>query len=526
MRNIILRVAFYESIFRNLKSGASGWNIFPFNSCGSDEECLYCPEFGFKGGFLVVCRTGCAGFWKQVAGKHRWEMISTNTKKQKMDIMNSTRRTFIKKAGMASAGLAIFPALIRALPGSGKVSASDRITMAVIGCGGRANAIMDAFMANSDARITAVCDIDRTHLQAAKKKVDDYYGTNDCRTYSDFRELLEKEKVDAAVLSLPDHWHAYIACACADKKIHIYGEKPLARLLAESRAIVNSVKRNGIIWQTGSQQRSSREFLHACELVRNGRIGKVDYVEVSLHNGGAYLGNPGVMKVPKGVDWDMWLGPSPAVPFRGIMHGYWREISDYGGGQLEDWAGHHIDIANWGLDLESTGPVTVEGTGRSNNDGIFDVPVEYDITCMYDSGLKMRVTNRSRMVEINPVWSGKDIGIMFHGPEEWIHVSRGRLTSSDPAIIREEIGSNELRLYRSDDHYRNFLDCIRSGKETVAPAEAGHRAISVAQLGEIAIKTGQKLHWDPVAEKFTDGNVYATRLLKKPYRDPWKFPGS
>lgn len=440
--------------------------------------------------------------------------------------MYSTRRAFIKKAGLASAGLVALPSVAMAPTVTGRVNAVDRITMAVIGCGSRANDNMDAFMSNDDVRIVAVCDIDKGHLSAAKKRADDKYGNRDCRTYTDFRELLEKEKTDAAILCLPDHWHSYIACAAADKKIHIYGEKPLARSLAESRAIVNAVKRNGIIWQTGSQQRSSREFLHACELVRNRRIGKVDYVEVSLHNGGAYMGNPKVMQVPDGVDWDMWLGPAPAVPYRGIMHGYWREISDYGGGQLEDWAGHHIDIANWGLDLENTGPSIIEGTGRKNINGIFDMPVEYDFTCIYENGLKMRVTSRTRMVEVNPVWSGKDIGIMFHGPGGWIHVSRGRLTASDPDIIKDKIGCNELRLYRSTDHYRNFLDCIKTGKETVAPAEAGHRAISVGHLGEIAIKTGQKLHWNPQAEKFTGNNLYATRLLKKPYRDPWKFPGS
>lgn len=435
------------------------------------------------------------------------------------------RRDFIRRAGLASAGLAMMPSIITASQSRSGTKAADTITMAVIGCGGRANDNMDEFMSHVDVRIVAVCDIDNSHLMAAKKKVDDHYGDTGCRTYSDFRELLEKEKVDAAVLCLPDHWHSYIACAVADKKIHIYGEKPLARSLAESRAIVNAVKRNGITWQTGSQQRSSHEFLHACELVRNGRIGNVDYVEVSLHQGGSYMGNPAIAKVPEGVDWDMWLGPAPAVPYRGIMHGYWREISDYGGGQLEDWAGHHIDIANWGMDIENTGPVKIEGNGRANYDGIFDMPVEYDITCIYENGLKMRITSRQRMVEVNPAWSGKDIGIMFHGPKEWIHVSRGRLSASNPDIIKEKIGSNEIRLYRSDDHYRNFLDCIRSGKETVAPAEAGHRAISVGHLGEIAIKTGQKLHWDPKAERFTDGNIRATRLLRKPYREQWQFPG-
>jgi predicted dehydrogenase len=440
--------------------------------------------------------------------------------------MQSNRRDFIRKAGLASAGLVVLPTIIKAsvMGGDGRIAPGDRINMAVIGCGGRANDNMPAFLPQTDVRIVAVCDVDDSHALAAKQLIDKHYNNNDCRMYRDFRELLAKETIDAAVLCLPDHWHALIACAFADKKIHVYGEKPLARSLAESRAIVNAVKRNGITWQTGSQQRSSGEFRHACELVRNGRIGKVDYVEVSLHNGTSYFGNPAVRPVPEGVDWDMWLGPAPLVPYRGVMHGEWRSVSDYGGGQLEDWAGHHIDIANWGLGIDNTGPATIEGTGRSNVDGIYDVPVEYDFTCLYENGLKMRVTSRYRMVEVNPAWTGKDIGIMFHGPKEWIHVSRGRLSASDPEILREPIGRNEIRLYKSDDHYRNFLDCIRSGRETIAPAEAGHRAISVGHLGEIAIRTGQKLHWDPVAEKFTDGNVYATRLLRKPYREPWQFP--
>jgi predicted dehydrogenase len=441
--------------------------------------------------------------------------------------MQSNRRQFLYRAGTLSAGLALLPPILNsyALGNDKSLPASDMINMVLIGCGGMGRADLHNFLGFGDVRVVAVCDVDENQSAGAKKMVDEKYGNSDCRVYNDFRILLEKEKPDAAVLALPDHWHALMACSVAEKKIHIYGEKPLARSVREGRAIVEAVNRNQIVWQTGSQQRSEANFHHACELVINGRIGRVAYVEVSMHNGGNYIGNPPVVKVPEGVDWDMWLGPAPKVPFRGVLHGNWRFISDYSGGQLTDWAGHHIDIANWGLGLENTGPVTIEGKGRANNDGIYDVPVEYDFTCVYANGITMRVANRARMEQLNPIWQGKDIGILFQGSSGWIHVSRGRLSASDPDILKEKIGSSEVRLRLSTNHHRNFIDCIRSGEETVAPAEAGHRAISVALLGEIAMKTGQKLEWDPGSEKFSPGSRFATGLLQRPYHGPWKFPG-
>ena len=416
-------------------------------------------------------------------------------------------------------GLSLFPTIIKAsvLGRDGHIPPSDKINMILIGCGRRGRINMSNFLNFDDVRVVAVCDVDDNHLGIAKKMVDDAYGNTDCRVYKDFREVLEKEDADTAILALPDHWHALIACAVAAKKIDIYGEKPLDRYLAGSRAIVKAVERNNIVWQTGSQQRSIEHFHRACELVRNGRIGNVDHVEVGLPNGGQYIGNPPVQPVPEGTDWDMWLGPAPKVPFRGVLHWHWRWITDYSGGQMTDWAGHHIDIANWALGLEDTGPVTIEGTGRPNNDGLFNVLAEYDFTCVYDNGLTMRVANAAKQKH--------GMGTLWQGANGWVHVSRAGLNASGPDILKEKIGSNEISLYKSTDHYRNFIDCVKSREKTIAPAEAGHRAISIAHLGEIAIKTGQKLYWDPQAERFTDGNIYATRLLNRPYRAPWTFPG-
>jgi predicted dehydrogenase len=429
--------------------------------------------------------------------------------------MQTNRRKFLKSVGAASVGVSLFPTIVKAsvLGQGGAISPSDKINVILIGCGGQGRSNLNGFLQFENVQAVAVCDVDENQSAIAKKTVDEKYGNTDCRVYSDFREILEKEKVDAAILALPDHWHALIAIAVANKGIDIYGEKPLARSIVEGRAIVDAAHKNNIVWQMGSWQRSAAKFHQAAELVRNGRIGKVEYVEVGLPDGGSNVGNPPVIPVPKGVNWDMWLGPAPKVPYRGVMHFNWRWMMDYGGGQMTDWAGHHIDIAHWGLNFDRTGPVEIEGRGRANNDGIYNVPVEYDFNCLYENGLNMRVANSAKLKH------GQ--GTFWQGTDGWIAVNRWGIAASDDNILKEKIGANEILLYKSDNHTQNFLECIKSRKETITPVETGHRSISVGLLGEIAMLTEQKLYWDPVAEKFTDNNVYATRLLKKPYRGPW-----
>jgi predicted dehydrogenase len=432
--------------------------------------------------------------------------------------MRSDRRKFLKEAGTTILGASLFPTIVKAsaLAKDGIIAPGDKITMALVGCGGMGRANLNEFLKFNDVQAIAVCDVDDDQAAAAKRMVDEKYGNNDCRAYKDFRELLEKEVIDTAILALPDHWHALISIAFADKGIDIYGEKPLARSIAEGRAIVEAAHTNNIVWQMGSWQRSVSHFRQAAELVRNGRIGKVDYVEVGLPDGGHYIGNPPEMQIPKGVDWDMWLGPAPKVPFRGVLHGHWRWIKDYSGGQLTDWAGHHIDIAHWGLGFDNSGPVSVKGEGRPNNEGIYNVFAEYDFNCKYAEGLEMRVANQSKLRH--------GMGTFWKGSDGWIHVHRGGLSASDENILKERLGSNEILIYKSDNHQRNFMDCVKSRKKTITPVEVGHRSISVGLLGEIAMITGQELKWDPETERFADNNIYATRLLKRPYRHPWKFP--
>jgi len=393
---------------------------------------------------------------------------------------------------------------------------SDRIVMGAIGVGSMGQGNMSEFLAKKVVQFIAVCDVDKTHADAAKRTVDAKYGNTSCRTYEDFREFLEKEKLDAVCIAVPDHWHSLVAVSCANKKLDIYGEKPLARSIREGQAIVRAVVKNNVIWQTGSWQRSVENFRRGAELVYNGRIGKVEYASVGLPNGNKSIGTPPLMPVPEGLNWEFWLGPALRVPYRGVCHWDWRWIQDYSGGQLTDWAGHHIDIAHWGLGLDRTGPVSVEGKGVFPREGIFDVAVEYDFLCEYAGGLKLRVANESRLKH--------GMGTAWYGDKGWIHVDRGDiLRASDPAILKEKIGPGEKPLYISHDHHQNFLDCIRSRKETITPAQTAHRSISVGLLGEIAMLTGQKIQWDPQKEEIT-GNAFASRLLMHPYREPWSFP--
>lgn len=430
----------------------------------------------------------------------------------------STRRAFLKQTSLVAAGVVGFPYLIRpsALGKDGTVAPSNRLQAAQFGCGSMGTGDLMSFLnAGPDVQVVAVCDVDDGHVKNAKKETDKKYNTQDCRTYRDYRDMLDKEHLDIVSIALPDHWHAIAAVACARKGIDIYGQKPLARTIGEGRLICDAVKRYGIIWQTGSWQRSVRDFHRAAELVINGRIGKVDYVEVGLPDGDQ-KGNLPLLKVPEGLDWNLWLGPAPWREYqdfgRGSCHWDWRWIMDYSGGQLTDWAGHHIDIAHWGLGLDTTGPVEIKGKGEYPQDGTWNTPYAYEFFCTYANGLKMRVANSSKQPH--------GMGTCWYGDKGWIHVTRGGLSASDPKLLQEKIGPDETQLYRSDDHQRNFVDCVKTRTQTITPAEVAHRSISVGLLGEIAMLTGKTLHWNPETEQFA-GDPDANRYLRRAYRSPW-----
>jgi len=431
----------------------------------------------------------------------------------------SSRRSFLKNSVSLVAGTIVLPHIIpsSALGMNGIVPPSDRIVMGSIGVGSQGTGNMKGFLRFKEVQLVSMCDLDSSHLEKASEIVNQYYKNKDCRTYKDYREFLEKEKLDAVCISVPDHWHSIAYVAAANKKINIYGEKPLARSIGEGQQIVKAVKKNNIIWQTGSWQRSVANFHKGAELVFNGRLGKVDHVEVGLPNAQKLVGMPSIKEVPAELDWDFWLGSAPKVPYRGVCHWNWRWILDYSGGQLTDWAGHHIDIAHWGLGLDRTGPIEVSGVGvYPAATELYNVPGEFDFNCKYKSGVTIRVANAARLTQ--------GMGVTWYGSNGWIHVDRGDIiTASKPELISEELGANKKALYKSLDHSQNFLECIRNRKETIAPAEVAHRSISVGLLGEIAMTTKQTIKWDPDKEQIIN-NAAASKMLMRSFREPWKIP--
>ena len=429
-----------------------------------------------------------------------------------------SRRELLKRATGTAIGAIAFPYIVpaSALGNNGDTAPSERITMGCIGVGSQGTSNMRGFLEKDEVQVVAVCDVDRMHLNRAKWRVDDRYQNNDCKTYADFRELIAQDDIDVLSLAMPDHWHSIPVLTAARAGKDMYGEKPLARTIYEGKAMVEAVQQYGLIWQTGSWQRSLWNFRRACELVRNGRIGKVHKVEVGLPTGFGGRNIP-VQNVPEGLDWDFWLGPAPWRPYqqfgRSGPHWDWRWVMDYSGGQLTDWAGHHVDIAHWGLGLEHTGPTEIEGSGVYPKDGTFDVPTRYKFTCKYANGLTMIVANNQQQP--------KGMGTVWYGEKGWIHVDRGDKLEAEPqSILDERIGPDEIRLYESNDHMQNFLDCVKSRKQAIAPIEVAHRSISVGLLGEIAMLLGRKLQWDPDKERFVNDDT-ANRMLSRPMRSPW-----
>ena len=426
-----------------------------------------------------------------------------------------SRRGFLKAT---AAGAVAFPYIIpsSALGADGTVAPSNRTVMGCIGVGSQGTGNMRNFLGKPRAHIVAVCDVDRPRRLRAKDLVDERYGNEDCAGYNDFRELLARTDLDAVSIAVPDHWHAIPAIAAAKAGLDIYAEKPLALTIPQGRAMCDAVARNGRIWQTGSWQRSQAHFRHACELVRNGRIGKVHNVKVGLPTGPTCDPQP-EMPVPEGFDYDFWLGPAPWAPYtEKRCHWDFRWILDYSGGQLTDWAAHHCDIANWGMGTEYTGPVEVEGHGDYPRDGLWNAATDYRFYAKYAPGVSpvapngfvMDVSNKNRG------------GALWEGDDGWVWVDRGGIDAKPKALLDEVIAPNETQLYRSRDHHGNFLDCVRSRSTTITPIEVAHRAIAIAHLGNIAMRLECKVRWDPDGERIVD-NPEADRLLDRAMRKPW-----
>jgi predicted dehydrogenase len=467
-----------------------------------------------------------------------------------LPLQNSlTRRQFIASA---AATLAVSSGPFAR---AGRIPASDRITIGIIGWGMIGPANTKAFLAQNDCQVVAACDIESNHLQTALDTINGHYGNKDCAAYHDYREMLARNNIDAVMIAVPDHWHAIIATEAAARKKDIYGEKPLARTIAEQQAIVKAVEQNGVIWQTGSWQRSLPTFHKAAEIVRNGLIGNVTHVEVGLPGGHhdfphtlpAFLerlsslsekvtdpatvvpGTPAwdlaVTAPPSTLDYDRWIGPSKMEPYIDVrVYQNWRWNYNIGGGQLLDWIGHHGDIAHWGLGFDFTGPSEVEGFGEfPPASAIWNTATKYTIACTY----RKEVTGYANDVKLTIAGGSPaiNVGTKWIGTDGWVWVDRSGFDASNPEWVKADSlpeDQRKIKLMVSSEHRRNFLDSVRSRKPTITPVEIAHHSTIPAHLGLISMLVGRKIRWDVKRETILNDPA-ASELLSRPYRAPWKL---
>lgn len=475
---------------------------------------------------------------------------------------NSGRRKFLGDAAKLATGSMIFSGMPTIVPASvfGKNAPSNMINVASIGCGRiSVSHDMSEIAKYAGARIMAVCDLDqkradmgpenvrRNYVRAAEKN-GGLKGDWDIKVYYDYKEMLQNKDIDAVHISLPDHQHAIVGVHAVNAGKDVYLQKPASLTIEEGRILADAVKKTGRILQMGSQQRSIDpwpQFKRACELVRNGRIGQVHTIEVGLP------GDPGggstvEMPVPSNLNYDAWLGATPEVYYtedrvhsqdaswRGInSRPGWLRHEQFGAGMITGWGAHHIDIGHWGMGLDHSGPIEIWGKANFPQDdkaykGLWNVHGIFRTEALYENGVKMIVSNELTN------------GVKFIGSEGWIFVTRGNyrvtdtdpvadsngvkpLDASNPKILQSVIGKNEIHLYESSEQHANWLDCIKSRKEPVAPIETGHRSCSACLLHQIAMKVNRKIYWDPKKEKFKNDDKEATAMLSRPRRKKYDF---
>ncbi|MCF8225802.1 MAG: Gfo/Idh/MocA family oxidoreductase [Bacteroidales bacterium] len=448
------------------------------------------------------------------------------------------RRKFIRSAAVG-AGVFAMPAVVPSTV-FGKSAPSNRIQIGQIGFGRIARSHdLPETMKYESAQVVGVCDVDSKRAADGKKFIDAFYAKKtgkqryaDTRIYETFSDLINSSRIDAVIISTPDHWHAQPAVEAALAGKDIYLQKPTSLTIREGRILSDIVRKKGVILQMGTQQRSSPQFRIAAELVRNGRIGKLHTVKIGLP------GDPpgpetSEIPVPPNLDYDMWLGSTPEVyytetrvhPQQDYSRPGWLRCEQFGAGMITGWGQHHIDSANWGMDTEHTTPVEVEAVAQFPRSGMWDVHGDFMVKAMYGNGIEMLISG------------GYTNGIRYEGTEGWIFVSRGnyQATASDPVaqaenskaldasapeLLSSEIGENEIHLYRSGEQHGNWLDCIKNRKEPVSPVEQGHRACSTCLISHIAMKLPGKLKYDPVKEVFTNSEA-ANAMLDRPDRAPY-----
>lgn len=454
---------------------------------------------------------------------------------QNSNTSSLSRRHFLKASLAGATGVLVFPTIVPSTV-FGQNAPSNRIQIGQIGCGRIAHTMdLPGILKHDIARVIAVCDVDSKRMGLAKDQVEKHYGKGaksyTCKTYGDYRELLKDPGIDAVAISTPDHWHAEPVVAAALDKKDIYVQKPLTMTLEEGRIVSDIVRQNKCAFQIGSQQRSGKQFRLACELVRNGRIGKLQTVRIGLPVDPAGQDEP-EMPVPANLNYDMWLGCTPKVPYtenRVHPQNSWTDrpgflrIESYCLGMITGWGSHHVDIAHWGMGTELTGPIEAEGRAEFPKKGLWNVHGPYHIEMKYANGVTMVIDDKYTN------------GIRFEGSEGWIFVSRGgekttasdpasafgkALDASNPAILNSEFKSSDLRLPVSEDHHLNWLTSIKTRKPAVTTPEEAHRSTSACIIGWISMKLGRKLRFDPAKEMFInddEANGMCSRVQRAPY---------
>ncbi len=432
-----------------------------------------------------------------------------------------SRRHFLQGTAALAVGSSAFASTF-ALGDEKKVSANDRLGLGFIGVGKQNRGHLDHFLGQKEVQVLAVCDVDTTRRENAKKTVESRYAEQvksgsykGCSDYNDFRELLQRKDIDAVVIATPDHWHAIPVIEACKAGKDIYCEKPLTLTIHEAKTLIDAVRKYQRVFQTGSQQRSEGTFRQACELVRSGRIGKIKAVYVNVGSSSKPCDLP-EEKMEPGLDWDRWLGPAPKRGYnsvlspRGVHDHYpnWRNYREYSGGMMTDWGAHHFDIAQWGLDMDSSGPVEI-------------IPPEDPKA---ERGLRYLYANGVEVIHAEEYEPGKKVnGVAFIGTDGKIFVNRGFLASDPGEIIKTPLGEKDVHLFKSPGHQRNWLDCVKSRERPLCDVEIGARSVTVCHLGNLAYWNHKKLKWDPSKWQFVN-DAEADKWLDRERRDPWQLP--
>ncbi|HOZ45629.1 MAG TPA: Gfo/Idh/MocA family oxidoreductase [Candidatus Hydrogenedentes bacterium] len=422
-----------------------------------------------------------------------------------------SRRGFIKHSAAAVA----FPTIVPASAlGLGRVPApGNRVAMGFIGVGGKGTGGMRNFMSCADCQVVAVCDVNR----AARDEARNLAQLAESAAYNDFRELFARDDIDAVQVATPDHWHVLASMAAIEAGKDVYCEKPLSNTLAEGRALVDSVRRHGAVFQHGTQLRSLRNVRFACELVRNGRIGHLHTIRIGSPAGYA-TDRKAEEPVPEGFDYDLWLGPAPWAPYTpwrvkvpGQLPG-WYFVSDYStSGWVAGYGVHDMDIAFWGMGDPWAGPIEVEGRGVSPRDGLYDTVLTYHLEYRFANGVRLIMTTLDETPRH---------GVCFEGDEGWVY-TRSDIDAEPKSLLQEKIGPEETHLYESVLHEQNFLDCVKTRAKTITPEDVAHQACATALVGGIALALRRKVIWDPTRETFVD-DAEANRLRARAMRPPWR----